>query len=104
MDNQDQSNQDQIESLYQSAALGQQIESFLRSDVGRYLQSRASRVYNTAVEDFKRVNPNDVAAIMKIQSDMWKAEAFMGWLSQGIQEGLTSLGILEGLEDDPEIS
>jgi len=37
---------------------------------------------------------------MQIQSDMWKAEAFMGWMEQGIQEGLTSLGILEGLDDD----
>lgn len=97
-------NQEQIDALMQSAALGQQIESFLRSDVGRYLQTRANRVYNAAVEDFKRVDPNDTNKVRQIQVDMWKAEAFIGWLSQGIQEGLTSLGILQGIEDDPETS
>lgn len=98
----DQSPQDQIESLYQNAALGQQLESFLRSEVGIYLQDRANRVYNAAVEDFKRVDPSDMNKVRQIQADMWKAEAFIGWLSQGIQEGLTSLGILQGIEDDPE--
>ena len=88
--------------LIAAAVLGEQIDSFLRSDVGKYLQARAKRAYNTAVDDFKRVNPSDTAAVMKVQSDMWKAEAFMGWVEQGIQEGLTSLGILEGLNDDHE--
>ena len=96
--------QDQLEELMHTAALGQQIESFLRSDVGKYLQGRANRVYNAAVEDFKRVDPSDTQRVRQIQADMWKAEAFIGWLSQGIQEGLTSLGILQGIEDDPETS
>jgi hypothetical protein len=98
----DQDPQDQLDALYRSAVLGEQIESFLRSDVGKYLQARASRVYNSAVEDFKRVDPSDTNKVRQIQADMWKAEAFEGWLTQGIQEGLTSLGILQGIEDDPE--
>lgn len=102
--NNEHSPQDQIDALYQSAALGQQIELFLRSDVGKYLQQRASRAYNTAVDDFKKVDPSDVQKVRQIQADMWKAEAFIGWLSQGVQEGLTSLGILQGIEDDPETS
>lgn len=102
--NNDQNPQDQIDALYQSATLGQQIEAFLRSDVGKYLQQRAGRVYNAAVEDFKRVNPANADEVRRIQADMWKAEAFTGWLSQGVQEGLTSLGILQGIEDDPETS
>ena len=101
-DLQDSSSQDQVEALMISAATGQQIESFLRSDVGKYLQARASRVYNAAIEDFKRVDPSDLNKVRQIQADLWKAEAFIGWLSQGVQEGLTSLGILQGLEDDPE--
>ncbi len=88
--------------LIAAAVLGQQIDSFLRSDVGRYLQARAQRVYNAAVEEFKRIDAHDAASVSRVQSDMWKAEAFMGWLEQGIQEGLTSLGILEGLDDDAE--
>jgi len=95
-----QDNSDQTAVLVATAVLGQQIDSFLRSDVGKYLHARAKRVYNAAVEDFKRVAPTDSAKVMQIQSDMWKAEAFMGWMEQGIQEGLTSLGILEGLDDD----
>ena len=93
-------NQNDNADLMASAVLGQQISSFLNSDVGRYLQTRAKRVYNTAVEQFKRVDPADTNAVRTIQSDMWKAEAFEGWLTQGIQEGLTALGILEGLDDD----
>lgn len=93
---------DQVETLIRTATLGKQIESFLASDVGRYLQARATRAYNAAVEDFKRVDAADTQAVRKAQSDMWKAEAFMGWLAQGVQEGLTSLGILQGLDDDQE--
>ena len=89
--------------LVAAAVLGQQIDSFNRSDIGRYLQSRAKRVYNTAVEQFKVLDPSDAESVRKCQTEMWKAEAFMGWLEQGIQEGLTSLGILEGLDDETEI-
>jgi hypothetical protein len=95
---------DQAEELIRSAMLGKQIEAFLSSDVGKYLQARTSRVYNAAIEDFKRVDPSDLNKVRQIQADLWKAEAFMGWLSQGVQEGLTSLKILQGIEDDPETS
>jgi hypothetical protein len=91
--------QENAELVY-NAVLGQQIESFIKSDIGKYLQARAKKVYNTAVEDFKRLNPADIEMVRKCQTEMWKAEAFMGWLEQGIQEGLNSLGILEGLDDE----
>ena len=94
-----QSQQENAE-LIASAVLGEQIDSFFQSDVGKYLLARAKRVYNTAVEDFKRLDPSDTEAVRRCQTDMWKAEAFQGWMEQGIQEGLTSLGILEGLDDD----
>ena len=95
-------NQDQLEALIRSATLGKQIEGFLSSDIGKYLQARAQRTYNAAVEEFKVVNASDADEVRRIQMDMWKAEAFMGWLAQGVQEGLTSLGILQGEDDDPE--
>ena len=91
---------DENAQLIASAVLGEQIESFLRSDVGKYLHARAIRVYNAAVDEFKVCKPTDTAKIIEIQADMWKAEAFLGWLSQGTQEGLTALGILEGMDDD----
>lgn len=86
--------------LIASAVLGEQLDSFLRSDVGKYLQSRAQKVYNAAVEEFKRLDASDTEAVRKCQSGMWRAEAFMGWVGQGIQEGLTSLGIIEGIDDE----
>lgn len=86
--------------LYASAVLGEQIESFLRTDVGKYLHARSIRVYNAAVDEFKVCKPTDTSEIIRIQADMWKAEAFLGWLSQGVQEGLTALKILEGMDDD----
>jgi hypothetical protein len=93
---------DQSDQLIATAVLGQQIDSFNKSDIGRYLQGRSKRVYNSAVEDFKRLDASNTEAVRKCQTDMWKAEAFMGWLEQGIQEGLTSLGILEGIDDETE--
>lgn len=98
----DQSRQDETAALYATAILGKQIESFLGSDIGKYLHARAVRVYNAAVEEFKRVDASNANEVRRIQSDMWKSEAFIGWLEQGIQEGLTSLGILEGMDDDTE--
>ena len=91
--------QNQNDGLIRSAVLGKQIESFLSSDVGRYLQSRATRVYNAAIKEFSACDAADVATIRRIQADMWKAEAFMGWLGAGVQEGLTALGIIEGDSD-----
>lgn len=93
----------QDEELLERAVFGKQVESFLASDVGRYLQARANSVYNAAVEDFKRVDPADVNKVRQIQADMWKAEAFTGWLGQAVQEGLTALGIIEGRDDDTPV-
>ena len=92
-----------LRQLAEAAMLGEQLDAFLASDVGRYLQTRAQRAYNAAVEEFKRCDPAHADEIRRIQSDMWKAEAFMGWVTQGIQEGLSALKIIEGVEDDPEI-
>lgn len=88
--------------LLASAVLGKQLENFLASDVGKYLQARANRVYNAAIDEFKSCNPSDTTRLVKIQADVWKAEAFMTWVSEGIQEGLTALGILEGVDDDSD--
>lgn len=93
---------DGSDQLVASAVLGQQIENFLRGDVGKYLQARANRVYNAAIDEFKSCDPSDTAKVVKIQADVWKAEAFMTWTSEGIQEGLTALGILEGIDDDTD--
>lgn len=93
---------DENDQLVASAVLGQQVENFLTSDVGKYLQARANRVYNAAIDEFKSCDPSDTAKIVKIQANIWKAEAFMTWLAEGIQEGLTALGILEGIDDDTD--
>jgi len=93
-------NSSDTEMLVTSAMLGKQLESFRASDVGKYLQARALRVYNAAIEEFASVSPQDSQKITQIQADMWKASAFVQWVEEGIQEGLTSLNILEGLDDD----
>ena len=83
-----------------TAVLGKEIEDFLRSDIGKYLISRANRVYTAAVDEFKRVDPTKTAEIIRIQADMWKADAFKAWIVEGIQEGLTALNFLDGRDDD----
>lgn len=86
--------------LLERAQFGKQVELFWGSRIGEYLQTRAREVYTAAIQELKAVDPTDYRAVIKAQSDVWKAEMFEKWLSEAVLDGLKALEILDGEDTD----
>jgi hypothetical protein len=86
--------------LFDSAALGASIDEFWDSRIGQYLLERVLAEYNSALEKLKTCDPTNLVTIIRLQSDVKRAESFREWLSVAIANGLKSLNILKGLDDE----
>ena len=86
--------------LLERAQFGKQIEAFWNSQIGNYLRTRARECYTSAIVRLKNADATDVRAVMEAQNDAKVAEWFEDWLAQGIQDGITSLNILQGKDDE----
>lgn len=67
--------------------LGIEAEAFLVSDIGRYLAQRAECERDEALADFRAVDPTDSEKVRQIQNRIWRAETFVGWLTEAINVG-----------------
>lgn len=86
--------------LIADAVLGEQVDAFMRSDVGQYLLSRIDSEYETGIEQLKAAPATDASAVLMAQSKVLRAESMREWLSQAIYEGLNATNVLEGREDE----
>ena len=84
-----------MDELINQAVLGDQIDSFWRSDVGKYLLAKAEREYIMAFESWIDMDVSNVQAALKLQSDANRARSFKSWLDEGIIQGLKAKEILE---------
>ena len=67
--------------------LGQQVETFLQSSLGRYLIGRAEDDIEQAVEQLKRANPDRAELIRTIQNQIHVAENIQYWLAEAVTSG-----------------
>ena len=67
--------------------LGLAIESFLESDLGKFMLDRAAGEAIEAVDAIKIANPNDADEIRRLQNIIHRAESFEVWLIEGLQQG-----------------
>ena len=72
------------------ASFGLAVEAFLQSDIGKYLISRAEGEVEDAVEQLKRVDPEQTTQIRAIQHQIHVAEHVQYWLAEAIQAGLNA--------------
>ena len=86
--------------LWDRATLGKQVEAFWSSRIGEYLRDRANSEYVDYIGKLKVVDPTDARAVMHAQGRVWQAENFEQWLSELVLDGLKSLEIIEGNEDE----
>jgi hypothetical protein len=86
--------------LYARAAFGKEVEEFWDSRIGKYLRAHAQAQYTSAIEDFKSADVSNAGELLKIQGRMLLADSFQDWLSLAITEGLRSLSMLQGTEDE----
>lgn len=89
---------DEKQKLLEDAALGEELESFWSSAIGKHLRQRAEAVYIAALEELKECDPTDHKKISRLQGEVWRAEKFGEWINEGIATGLAAFGILKGIE------
>jgi len=60
--------------------IGDQAETFLKSDLGRVLTGLARQEAEEALDQLKTVKPDDVLRIQELQGTIRRAESFNEWL------------------------
>lgn len=86
--------------MFDIAALGREVDAFWRSHMGAYLLKRADAEYVEALTALKTWDATDATSILRLQSEIWRAESFRAWLSKAITDGLTAEANLEDRDED----
>ncbi len=81
--------------MVQRAVFGKQVESFLGSEIGRYILTRASEQKAEAQAEFLEVDPQDTAKVRAIQNKILLANDIARWLADAVSDGLRALSIIE---------
>lgn len=77
------------------AVFGRQVEDFLETDIGQYLQERASQEILEGERLLRTVDPFDSKAVMAAQNKVVVAETLMSWLAEAIQKGQLATQLLQ---------
>jgi hypothetical protein len=72
----------------QMAVFGEQVEQFMRSDVGVYLTNRARSQADEYAEKLKNADPYDGDHIVLYQMKIHVADLILQWLGEAIAMGL----------------
>lgn len=67
--------------------LGLAIESFLESNLGKFMLERAAGEAIEAMDMLKQVDPEDSKEIRRLQNIVQRGEGFEIWLIEGLQQG-----------------
>ena len=89
----------QIEHLVDNAVLGQQVDSFMRSDIGKYLLEKARTEQAEGYSELLQADFTDCEAVRKAQNKVHRAEDFVNWLNEAIITGLRATEVLESREE-----
>lgn len=90
----------QTEALVDQAVLGKQVEAFMKTDIGKYLDARMESEYLDAVEALTDADPEDAKAVRAAQNKIWCVRSLRMWLESAIISGLKAQQILEDREDN----
>lgn len=85
----------EVEILVDVAVLGQQVEIFLGSRVGKFLMDRAENLVQEGLTKLRTVDPTNPELIRAIQNEVWKASTLKDWLEEAIIAGLKATEVLE---------
>lgn len=79
--------------------LGDQIEAFLKSPVGRYLLGRADQLKETAVVALCAHDAEDPKGIRALQNDIALCDRFQGWLEEAVLNGTNAEAQIKHRDD-----
>lgn len=80
-----------LDELIAQAELGDEAKKFLESDLGKVMLGLAEQEAELAREELETVNPNDVAAVTKLQNQAKVARWFSRWLKELLADGEAAL-------------
>ena len=75
------------EVLLSTMDIGDQAEKFIASELGQVLLAIAKQEADDALQKLKDVSAWDQKAILELQSRVWRAESFNGWLASLVFKG-----------------
>jgi len=84
--------------LVEKGVLGKEVEFFMNSDVGRYLQDRILNEKIAAIEGLSQCDPFKPEDVQKWQNQMRLADHMTSWLQQAVHDGLNAINVLESRE------
>lgn len=85
---------EELRQLNEQIEFGVEVESFIRSKLGRYLIGRAESERDAALSDLAVVDPTDVKQITALQNKVKLAESFQYWLAEAIESGHSAFAAL----------
>ena len=83
------------EILLDTAVLGEQVNQFCKSDVGKYLLAHCQAEIQAGLRDLKHADCNDPKSVWQAQARVNIAESIEEWLREAILAGLKAQEILE---------
>ena len=81
--------------MIRRAVFGKQVESFMNSEIGRYMVSRAVEQKINAQEAFTKVNCADIPLVQQLQNSIMQADNIVGWLRDAVGDALQALNIID---------
>ncbi len=88
--------------LFTEARLGQEAINFLSSDLGRLLQGRAQQEKEWAMNELLRTESHDEHRIRTLQNKAQRANQFIQWIGEAIQNGKVAEQQIEDMEPDED--
>jgi hypothetical protein len=92
-------NPTETEVLVDVAVLGEQVDQFLKSHIGRYMVAKAEAEYDAGIESLKNCDPYDPIGISAAMNVVKRAESIKEWLVEAVGAGLRAQMILEDREE-----
>lgn len=88
--------------LIRLASFGDEVDDFLRGNVGKYVLQCAQAEIDDAMKEFKTFDVSNVEGVRKLQNKIAVGESVRGWLIEAVGAGLQALDILENRRDGDE--
>jgi hypothetical protein len=93
----------EVEQLVTDALIGEQVDAFMRSDVGQFLSAQIEAEIKDSLTQLKNVSAHEPAAVILAQTRVRIAELMKGWIERAIADGLRATNILEQREDEQSL-
>ncbi len=87
------------EILLDVAVLGEQVDQFLKSDIGRYLMEQADAEEAAGISELRKVNCANAEEVRMAQFRAWRGGQIKLWLQNAVMAGLKAKMILEDRQE-----